>query len=257
MSPETEPHVAPSHARAGPASIRRRARGVVAVCLGVGFVVGAVVASAAQGSPTPVRVPANVHEVVATVPGPPAPSGGPAPLLDRFDRADDPAALGTVSGGPPWRPLAGIWGIANQQAYLSAPPGGSGLAMIDVGRPVAATEVRLADVETGAGLVFAFQDPSDYWAVEAAPGYGTWNVVEVVQGVVHSRGNVGLVPTAAGTVVTATMSAATVNVAIDGQAARTLSDPALGSSTEAGLVVSGASATMARFEDFGVTPVAA
>lgn len=240
---------------------RRWRVGVVAACLAVGFAVGAVVASAAQGAPAPPRRRANSPAVVvASVPAP-APaalgSGAPVSFVDTFDRPDSPAGLGAVPGGPAWLVVAGTWGVGNQQAHLSAPGGGTGVAVVPVSGIVTAAQVRVADVVPGTGLVFAYRDPADYWLVEAEPGYGTWNIVQMAGGAARGRGNVGLAPTAGGTVASVAMSGTAVTVAIDGNTVRTLIDPSLGAGTAAGLAVSGSAATSARFEDFQLTSLGA
>lgn len=178
-------------------------------------------------------------------------------LVDSFDRPDDPSALGVVPGGSPWQAVIGTWGVANQQAYLSAPPGASGVAVVTASGTVSTAQVRVADVVAGAGLVFAYRDRSDYWVIEAEPSYGTWNVVHVTGGGAHGMGNVGLAPTAAGTVVSAVTIGATVALAVAGDTVRTLDDPSLGASSAAGMAVDGSGATKARFEDFQLTSVGA
>ena len=188
---------------------------------------------------------------------PPTQVGSAAVLSDGFDRPDDPGGLGSLPGGPPWQARAGTWGIANRQAYLSATIAEEDLAVVTLGQPVASAQVRVADVVAGAGLVFAYQDPGDYWALQAQPSYGTWNLVHVQAGTSRSLGNIGEVPAAAGTVVSATMSGDQVAIAVDGQVARTVTSPTPVVGRGAGITVSGPEATMARFEDFRITPAGA
>lgn len=175
-------------------------------------------------------------------------------LADHFDRPDDPGRLGAVPGGPAWQAVAGSWGITHGQAYLAAPAAGPALAVVDAGRPIGLGRVRVADVEAGAGLVFAYRDPADYWAVEAEPYYGTWNILQVQAGTVHGRGNAGETPTVDGTVVSVTLRAAKATVDIDGRSVRTLSDSTLAAGRAAGLTARGSGATSARFDDFELTP---
>ncbi|MDQ2724087.1 MAG: hypothetical protein M3Y36_01105 [Actinomycetota bacterium] len=230
--------------------------GLVAASLIVGLVIAAVVTSAAQAPPPALPTPA-AKAVVATVPSTTTPVASPALRLDLFDRPDSADGLGSLPGGPPWQALAGTWGIANQQAYLSAPIADQGLAVVAFGRPLASAQVRVAAMVAGAGLVFAYQDPGNYWVVQAEPSYGTWNVVQVVAGTSRGLGNIGLVPIADGTVVSAAVTGDQVAVAVDGQVGRTFtaSTPVMGQG--AGLTVSGPGARMVRFEDFGITPAGA
>lgn len=247
----------PQHRRGNDRWTQARWRvGLVAASLIVGVVVAAVITSAAQ-SPPPGRPTQAPKVVVATAPSTTTPVGSPAVLSDMFDRPDVAGGLGSLPSGPPWQVLAGTWGIANQQAYLSAPTADQGVAVVTIGRPVASAQIRVADVVAGAGLVFAYADPADYWALRAVPSYGTWNVVQVVGGTSRDMGNLGLVPIAGGTMVSATVTGDQVVIAIDGQVARTVTSPAPIGGQGAGITVSGSDARMARFEDFGVTPAGA
>ncbi|MDQ2724089.1 MAG: hypothetical protein M3Y36_01115 [Actinomycetota bacterium] len=185
-------------------------------------------------------------------PVPVTPGGAPARLSDAFSRPDSPAGLGSVPAGPPWQALAGTWGIANRQAYLSAPIADGGLAVVALGQPLASAQVRVVAMVAGAGLVFAYQDPGNYWVVQAEPSYGTWNVVQVQEGNRHSLGNIGEVSAASGTVVSATISGNQVAIAIDGRMVRTLTRPSPVAGLGAGIMASGPDATGARFTDFAV-----
>jgi hypothetical protein len=135
--------------------------------------------------------------VVAFATGPPpvlvfAPTPGPTVLSDSFSRPDTPASLGIVPNGPSWQAIAGRWGIQNNSAYVSTPVAPASIAVADTGRTSGAIAVTLSVMRNGAGLVFRFRDPQNYWIVVAAGEYGTWVVEKVIGGNVTSVGNIGV-----------------------------------------------------------------
>lgn len=241
-------------ARGGGASRRWRAT-VVAACLVAGFLAGAIVASAAMrppGPPAGVGAPAT-GAISATVPTSPRGSGGA--VIDGFDRPDDPGGLGSVPGGPAWKAVAGSWAIANEQAYSTSLSGDDeAVAVVVASRPLAVAEVRVAQVAPGAGLVFAYAGPGDYWLVEAEPAYGTWNVVHVSRGVARGWGNVGLATTASGTIVSATVGHQAATVGVDGASVATIHDPAIEPTAGAGVAAATSGDASPRFEDFDAAP---
>lgn len=222
-------------------------------CVLVGAAIGAVIASAGQAAPGP-AVTAVRHLVVgsATAASEQTADGS---QLDAFNRPDDPVRLGATPGGAPWRAVTGTWGVLDEAAYVSAPTGGTSLAVLEPGRPPAAAQVRAAAVTSQAGLVFRYQDRANYWALVALPHYGTWAVLRVVGGKQDVVANTGVVPTSAGTLVGVVLHGPVVDVAINGRVVRTLADPALVGATGVGLATGGTSAGQARFTDFRVTPV--
>ncbi len=83
-------------------------------------------------------------------------------------------ALGewTYEGGT-WTVDGGAVGEASQAAATFA------ILAVTPQSSVEATYATLAD---GAALIFRYQDPANYWGVRAAPSYGGWNIVKVVDG---------------------------------------------------------------------------
>lgn len=156
---------------------------------------------------------------------------------------------------PPWRVVDGSWQVANQQASFSAKTAKTELAVVDPGTPVEAAQVRLAAVGDGAGLVFGYRDPSDYWVVTAAPAYATWSVVKVVHGVPEGAGNLGLTSTDAGSILAVVIRNGTADIGVSGKVERVVTDPTLRGATGVGIAVGPAGAGKAVFEDFQVVPV--
>lgn len=170
--------------------------------------------------------------------------------VDAFHRPADAVALGSFPGGPPWQAAKGTWGIANEQAYVAAPSGATDLAVLAFDQVPAGVQVRVATVTSNAGLVFRYRDPTDYWAVVAIPYYGTWGIVRVVGGRHSVLANTSLAPVGDGTIVAVHLSGATIEVAVDGQLTRSLTDPTLQNAAGVGLTAGGEGAGRARYEDF-------
>lgn len=156
---------------------------------------------------------------------------------------------------PPWRVVDGAWQAANEQAFFSAQGSKTHIAVLDVGIPVEAAQVRLAAVGDGSGLVFGYRDPGDYWAVTAAPAYATWTVVHVAHGVQTQGGNLGLSSTDAGSILAVVIRDGTADIGLDGKVERVVSDPTLRGTATAGVGVAAAGAARTRFEDFQLVPV--
>ncbi len=98
-------------------------------------------------------------------------------VIDTFDRADDPASLGDAGTGQAWEAVAGTWGTEGDRAVTA---GGArdtpNLAVVPEGEGDGLTEVTMMVVEEGAGLVFRYLDPENYWSVTANPGVGSWTL---------------------------------------------------------------------------------
>jgi len=172
---------------------------------------------------------------------------------DTFDRSDDPASLGTIAGvRPGWRAAAGNWGVAGGQARVSGPVSGRNLAVLPAGGEVEAVQVRVARVVNGAGLVFAYRSPLDYWAVVASPVYATWAVLQVADGRERVVADTGLSPLADGTAVAVSIDAGTVDVAVDGTVRRTVVAGGRPAAGAVGLTAAGPDGSQARFDDLRV-----
>lgn len=170
---------------------------------------------------------------------------------DTFTGPDNQATLGPGPGGAGWQEVAGRWGTSGGQAYVSAPAPGRDLAVVGAAGSV---QARLARMAPGAGLVFRYQDPANYWYVAAVPAYASWAVIKVVNGQEQVMGKTVLSPVQDDTTVTVASKGNTIDVAIDGVVRRSLSDPVLANATTVGLTVSSAGAPQARFADFRIGP---
>ncbi len=175
--------------------------------------------------------------------------------LDSFERPNDAQSLRSIPNGPTWLGDAGTWGISNGQAYVSGPVDGRNHAVVDLGEQDGAVRVQLSRAVNGAGLVFRYQSPFDYWAVVAVSTYATWAIVHVVDGEEQVVDNTGLSPIADGTVVAVRMEGDTVDIALNGRVAATVDVADPSEATRVGLTaqaIPGLDAAAARFDDFAV-----
>jgi hypothetical protein len=178
------------------------------------------------------------------------------PGLDDFDRPDDPAHLGGTVGAASWRSVAGTWGTADGQAYVDQPVDGQSLAVVDVGRSDGVAQVRVDKVGSGAGLVVRYRDPSNYWVVEAVPGYATWTLVKVVDGAARVVADSGASGTFGGTTLTVRLQGDQIEVSLGGEVSISVADSTFGEATSIGMAASGADAGQARFDDYRAGPLA-
>lgn len=190
---------------------------------------------------------------VTTAGGRAGTDAGGAPLLDPFDRDDVVNSLGSTAGGTSWQAGAGTWGVDGGLAAATAPVPGPNLAVLDAPLADGEASVRVARVTARAGIVFRYHDPRNYWAVEAAPGFATWGVVQVVDGHESVVGDTGLASTTDGTTVGVRMHGDSVEVVVDGRTAVVVATgPGSPGTDRVGLTVQGPDAAGARFADFAV-----
>lgn len=180
--------------------------------------------------------------------------GGRSPALDAFDRDDSSSTLGRTPAGARWLTPSGTWGVSAGQAYVAVPAAGHDIAVVGPAPRDGAVQVRLSRVSPLAGLVFRYRDPSDYWAVVAAPDYATWAIVRVEGGQETVVGNSGFVSTGDGTTVGARVRGADVTVLVDGRPTTTLTTGPPGDTDQVGMVATGSEANQARFDDFAILP---
>lgn len=175
--------------------------------------------------------------------------------VDSFDRRDDSFSLHAAPGVTAWSSVVGRWGTLGNQAYLFDTGEGRNLAVTDQSQGDGAVGVLVAKVLDGAGLVFRYRGPADYWAVIAVPSYASWAVIKVAGGAEERVANIGPSPTADGTSVAVRMAGNRIDVILDDVLVKTIIDPAMenGETAKAGLTVQplpGVDFTAARFDDF-------
>jgi hypothetical protein len=199
-------------------------------------------------------------ELGRIAPGDGLPSGVSPPLslppgLDDFDRPDDSARLGGTVGAGSWRSVAGTWGTANGGAYVDQPVDGRSLAVVDVGRSEGLAQVRIDEVASSAGLVVRYRDPSNYWVVEAVPGYATWTLAKVVDGTAQVVADSGASGTFGGTTLTARLQGDGIEVSLGDEVSISVVDATFREATSIGMAASGIDASQARFDDYRAGPL--
>jgi hypothetical protein len=173
-------------------------------------------------------------------------------VIDTFDRPDDPESLGSAGTGQEWEAVSGTWGIADSAALTSDGGGGADenhIAVVPEGSGDGLTEVTMTVVEEGAGLVFRYLDPENYWSVTANPSAGSWSATRVLDGEPELVGEFPC-QTSDGTTVSVTQSGAALRFLIEGQECLTLNDGALSDQLQGGLIAAPDSSGDARWNRF-------
>jgi hypothetical protein len=178
--------------------------------------------------------------------------GGVTPVIeDGFGREDTDEGLGTTETGEEWRSVNGEWRISDEEAAVAAGAGDRpAIAVVRGGNSNRLTEATAVTVEAGAGIVFRYQDPDNFWSLTAAPDDGMWVATRVVDG---APTVVAEIPAATtdGTTVTVAQRGAELQVLIEGVEAIRVTDSALISQRSSGLIAP-AGGEAARFDRFYV-----
>jgi hypothetical protein len=169
---------------------------------------------------------------------------------DQFDRPDSTTALGNFAPGRPWLADAGTWGIENDEAYIADVGEFRNHAVVGLGQGDGGAQVRLDKVTNGAGLVFRYIGPYNYWAVVAVPEVATWNVIKVVDGDQEVVGNTGQSPTADGTTVGVRLRGDTIEVIVNGRVRKTIVDDFQVDAGKVGITARGPASGDTRWDDF-------
>jgi hypothetical protein len=169
--------------------------------------------------------------------------------IDEFDRRDA-RQLGQFTEDRTWDPAVGQWGIDDGDAYVVDSDEFRNHAVVGLGQGDGAVQVRLDRLTAGAGLVFRFRGPGNYWAVVAAPNGGTWNLMRVEDTAAEVVDNTGVTPVVDGTTVAARFVGEEIEVIVNGVVVLTVQDDFLAEEGKVGLTVRGDDATEARFDDF-------
>lgn len=182
-----------------------------------------------------------------------------ASIVDTFDRADAPNELGATDSGQPWTAESGVWGIRDGEAVLVEPnPDGlRSIAVVDTGSSNGTVSATAGTMTAGWGLVFRYQGPFNYWYITASPDFATYNLARVVDGEVQPLGGVGLAGVDDGSVVQVRLDGATIEISINGNPVKAITDTTLMGATKAGLVAAGQSAAQATWASFEAAPTGA
>lgn len=172
--------------------------------------------------------------------------------IDQFDQADSATSLGNFAPGRPWQADAGTWGIDRNEAYVAESSEFRNHAVVGAGQGDGGVQVRLDKVTSGAGIVFRYVGPYNYWAVVAVPDVVTWNIVKVTNGDQEVVGNTGQSPVGDGTTIGVRLRGSTIEVIVNGRIRKTIVDDFQARAGKAGMTAKGEDAGDARFDDFVV-----
>lgn len=176
---------------------------------------------------------------------------------DDFDRsnADTLGRVGAVS----WSSVQGQWGVRNRYAQpLRGVAKGSNLALVDLGTSDGVVEATIYRPQQAMGIAFRCKDADNCWRIEAAVGFGTWNVTKVVNGTVTKVSTLGLQTTAAGTTIAVRLEGTNVRAYINGVEVSSFAAPEFADATKVGLVVDADPlATSAKWSAFRAGPLGA
>jgi len=175
-------------------------------------------------------------------------------VVDTFNRNDDATKLGVTDSGQRWFSVSGTWGVTGGTAYVARPGNGYNLSVVNMHTPDGNVQVTLKKLVAGAGLVFRYHNPFNYWLVSASPKLATWAVQRVENAKLVTVGDLGVVPVQDETTVSVRLSGPQITVAIDGQVRKSfvsgLYQGLYQSDTWAGLVGYTKLAGAARWSDF-------
>ena len=170
-------------------------------------------------------------------------------VADTFDRADADS-LGDSGTGQPWTEVSGRWGISDGRVEASGgAEEGPNLAVVAEGSGDGLTEVTMMTMEEGAGLVFRYLDPENYWSVTANPGVGSWSVTRVIDGDAELVSEVPG-PTDDETTVSVTQDDSVVRILLEGQEYLSLTDAALADQLQGGIIAPPNTNGQARWDRF-------
>lgn len=170
--------------------------------------------------------------------------------IDQFDRPDSATSLGDFAPSRPWTSDAGTWGIDDGEAYLVETAEFRNHSVVGLGQGDGGAQVRLDSVVNGAGLVFRYVGPYNYWAIVAVPDVATWNIIKVVDGDQEVVGNTGQSPTIDGTTVAVRMQGDTIDLIVNGRVRKTVVDDFQANAGKVGITARGPDSGDARFDDF-------
>lgn len=169
--------------------------------------------------------------------------------VDEFEREGE-EELGSLTTDRDWESFSGVWGIDDGNAYVVTSDEFRNHVAIGLGQGDGAVQVRVERVTAGAGIIFRFRGPFNYWAVVAAPNSSTWNLIRIEDSEFTFVGNTGPSPVADGTTIAARFEGERIEVIINGTVKLTAQDNFLADEGKVGLTVRGEDATEARFDNF-------
>lgn len=177
----------------------------------------------------------------------------PAAATRGFNEPDSETSLGRTNTKKVWKTDAAVFGVSGNQAYVSSRLSGApAQAVVTMSSSNAVVCATVSSVHLGTGIVFRLQDPANYWMFTAVPGYATWNVTIVQDGVPTLVGNTGLTTFEDGTVISAQTYGNKLNFFVNGKLRKSITSSKLSKARGFGIIASGdaAAADLGRWKKF-------
>jgi hypothetical protein len=172
-------------------------------------------------------------------------------IYDRFDRGEASSSIGGAETGQAWSVTGAPWGVQDGQAIVvGADAGRRSVAVAGLGTSDGSAQVTVAKVVAGGGLVFRYHDAFNYWALTAAPKFGTWNIQKIVDGQTINLGNVGRTPVEDNTTIGAKFQGGHISFQVNGADVKSIDDPTLATERFVGMVGLADDEHAARFDNF-------
>lgn len=100
----------------------------------------------------------------------------------------------------------------------------------------------------GTGVIFRYVDVFNYWSLTAAPDFGTWNLVLIVNGETVRSEPIGLVSTEPGTRLSVKLDGPLISIFVNGAPVMSTTDPTFELAAAAGLIAN--AGTDGAFSEF-------
>jgi peptidoglycan/LPS O-acetylase OafA/YrhL len=169
---------------------------------------------------------------------------------DPFDGSVAPIGTAADAGDQGWQVVSGTWTVDDGRAATA--PGGGPAARIALAPQTTndgLVEVNLDVPAVGAGLVFRYANPSNFWAITADPDTLTWSVVQRVDGA-DTAVTSFVAPVFHQVTVTVTLSGETIRFLVNGVERGRVLDPAPLTLLRSGLIELGSESGTARWDRF-------
>lgn len=175
---------------------------------------------------------------------------------DDFNRPFNPTAVGVAATGDSWDAVSGTWGVDAAQLYVAVPAASNArnLVVLDMGSSDGQLSAVFARVRLGAGMVFWYESPDDFWVVLPATGFGTWIVQHLVDNEAVVNESLGLADSADGTSVSITLDGGSITGQVGEEEPVTIDVDDPGTSSLVGFTAEGFGSTDARWDDFYAVP---
>ena len=190
-----------------------------------------------------------VIAVVLVAAGSGSDGAGERSTFDDFDERTGSLAGTSTPEGFTWEVPEGQFVV--DDGSVRASRGVKSLAVLDLGRVPETIDAEFGGIENGAGIMFRYADPANYWSVVAARDFGTWNILKVVNGAAKFVGNtrVGLSPDGS---LEIRLAGPSIRVVVNGQERAAIVDGALQQATGSGLVAADDETGQTEWRSFGL-----